>query len=293
MKSRVANPSVLYRTYGRKALDAQYDNRARVPGHPEHSARWARESEQARRELRCQLDLPYGPSPAERLDLFYADQPGAPALLWIHGGYWMSRDKADFSFMARPFVQAGISVALVNYALAPAVTVTEIVRQCRAAAAWLWEHAARFGIHRGGIFAGGHSAGGHLTVELLATDWPAFGRGLPPGLIQGGAALSGVYDLEPIRLCYLNETLHLDEREARALSPLYHLPESAPPLIAAVGGAESEEFLRQNAAIVAAWQAKGWPVTPLVSPGKDHFTILGQLTEPGNPLAAAILALTR
>jgi len=140
---------------------------------------------------------------------------------------------------------------------------------------------------------GGHSAGGHLTVALLATDWPAFDSGLPPRVVQGGAALSGIYDLEPIRLCYLNDTLHLDAAEAQRLSPLFHLPRAAPPLIAAVGGAESEEFLRQNAAIAAAWRAKGWPVEELVSPGKDHFTVLGQLVEPGNPLAAAMVGMMR
>jgi len=281
----------LYRTYDRAALDAQYNNRARVPEHETHSARWGAASEAARRELRCKLDLAYGPTPAERLDLFLADRPNAPLLLFIHGGYWMSRDKKDFSFLARPFVQAGISVALVNYALAPAVTVAEVVRQSRAAAAWLWREGASHGIDRERMFVFGNSAGGHLTVMLLATDWPAFAAGLPTHVVKGGAALSGIYDMEPMQLCYLNDTLHLDAAQAQALSPLFHLPKSGPPLIAAVGGAESEEFLRQNAAMAQAWRARGWATEEVVSPGKDHFTVLGQLIEPNNPLAQSILRM--
>jgi arylformamidase len=203
----------------------------------------------------------------------------------------MSRDKTDFSFLVRPFVKAGITVAMVNYALAPSVTVAEIVRQNRAAAAWLWREASSLGIDKNRIFVSGHSAGGHLTVMLLTTDWPAFAPGLPAQVVQGGAALSGIYDMEPMRLCYLNDSLHLDAAQAQALSPLFHLPKSAPRLIAAVGGAESEEFLRQNAAMAKAWQEHGWPVREMVSPGKDHFTVLGQLVEPGNPLAAAMLEM--
>jgi arylformamidase len=289
----------LYRQYGRKALDAQYDNRARVPEHHGHSLRWAKESEELRRSARCQLDLSYGPTPSERLDVFMADEPGAAGLLWIHGGYWMSRDKADFSFMARPFIHAGVTVVPVNYALAPGVTVTEIVRQNRAAAAWLWRNAPRLGVSRERLYVSGHSAGGHLTVMLLETDWPAFGAGLPVQLFKGGAALSGIYDLEPIRLCYLNDTLHMGAAEAHTLSPLLNLvpetasPRAAVPLIAAVGGNESEEFLRQNAAMAAAWRGAGRPATEIVSPGKDHFTVLGQLTEPGNPLAEAMLRMMR
>ncbi len=220
-----------------------------------------------------------------------ADAPEAPALLWIHGGYWMSRDKADFSFVARPFVQAGVTVALVNYALAPSVDLDEIVRQNRAAAAWLWHNAATLGVSRERLHVSGHSAGGHLTAILLTTDWPAFDKGLPSRVLRGGAALSGIYDLEPIRLSYLNDAVHLDAAQARRLSPLLHLPQAAPPLLAAVGGIESEEFLRQNAAIAAAWRAKGWPTQEIVSPGKDHFTVLGQLVEPANPLTAAMLKL--
>jgi arylformamidase len=269
----------------------QYNNRLRVAASAEHSARFTQESAALRLTARCTLDVAYGPAPREKLDLFFADRPNAPAFLFIHGGYWQSRDKSDFSFVTPPFVQAGVTVAMAGYTLAPDATVTEIVREVRAAAAWLWREAPGLHIDRERIFAGGWSAGGHLTVMLLTTDWPAFGAGLPRRVVQGGAALSGIYDLEPMRLCYLNDALHLDAAEARRMSPLFNLPKDGPPLIAGVGGIESEEFLRQNAAMAAAWRKQGWPVEEIESPGKDHFTELSQLCEPGNPLLAATLKM--
>jgi arylformamidase len=284
---------MLYRSYDRAALDAQYDNRRRVPEHVRHTERWAQECERVRRELKPRLDLPYGPSAAETLDVFPAAHPGGPALVYIHGGYWMSRDKRDFSFVAEPFVRAGVSVVIVNYALAPSVGLDEIVRQNRAAAAWAWRNARSFGADPDRLYVAGHSAGAHLTAMLLETDWPGFGDDLPSDLLQGGCAISGIYDLEPIRLCYLNETLHLDEDAARRNSPLFHPPRQGTDLILAVGGSESEEFLRQNREMAAAWRRWGWPCLELEMPGRDHFTIIGQLLEPGNGLAQAMLRQMR
>jgi arylformamidase len=284
---------VLYRTFDRAGLDAQYDNRRRVPEHPRHLERWAAACERVRRTLPCRLDVAYGPTAAETLDVFPAAHPGGPVLIYIHGGYWMSRDKRDFSFVAEPFVKAGVTVVVVNYALAPAAGLDEIVRQNRAAAAWTWRNARALGADPDRLYVSGHSAGGHLTVLLLATDWAAFGEDLPADAIRGGCAISGIYDLEPIRLCYLNDTLRMDGDVARRNSPLFHLPRLGADLILTVGGAESEEFLRQNREMAAAWRSRGFPCLELELPGKDHFTIVGQLLEPGNGLAQAMLRQMR
>ncbi|HEX7926686.1 MAG TPA: alpha/beta hydrolase [bacterium] len=284
---------MLYRNFDRAALDIQYDNRRRVPEHPQHSERWAKACERMKQEIPGEFDVPYGPTPAEKLDVFPAAHPGGPVLVYIHGGYWMSRDKADFSFIAAPFVKAGVSVVVVNYVLAPNAGLDEIVQQNRAAAAWAWRNARMFGGDPDRLFVAGHSAGGHLTVALMETDWPAFGSDLPADLVAGGCAISGIYDLEPIRLCYLNDTLHMDPAVAQRNSPLFHVPKTGADLVLAVGGSESEEFLRQNREMAAAWRAKGHPCLELEMPGKDHFTIIGQFLEPGNGLAQAMLRQMR
>jgi arylformamidase len=262
----------LYRNYDRAGLDAQYFLRGRVPEHPEYFRRWAEDSAAVRRARPCRLDIPYG---AERLDLFPAGRAAAPCLLFIHGGYWQALDKSDFSFLAPAFQDAGITVAVVNYTLAPKAGMDEIVRQNRAAVAWLCRNAREYGIDPDRIHVAGHSAGGHLTAMVLATDWAAFELGRNP--VRGACAISGLYDLEPIRLCYLNDVLGLDEAAAERNSPLNHLPERSPPLILSVGTGETDEFLRQQESFAAAWRAAGLPLEIADQPGDNHFDVVGRL----------------
>ena len=276
----------MYREYDQSALDAQYDLRARHPEHEQYSARWAEASERARKELPCRLDVAYGESEGENLDVFLPPAPHAPVLIFIHGGYWQWRDKADFSFIAEPMVAAGFAVVMVNYDLAPKADMDEIVRQNQAAVAWTCRNVNDIQGDPGRIVVSGHSAGGHLTAVMLSTDWAA--QGLAPGAILGGCALSGLFELEPIRLCYLNEALGLDEEAAERNSPLLHLPEAAPPLSVVVGGAETEEFLRHSAEFAAAWQAKGLPGEHVVIPALNHFSILDEFSRPESPLLASI-----
>jgi len=285
--------TAIYRTYDRAALDAQYDNRRRVAESAQHLERFAAESARVRRELPARLDVPYGPAPGETLDVFPAAHGGGPVWVYIHGGFWRALDKGDFSFLAPAFVQAGASLVSVNYTLAPAATLDEIVRQCRAAVAWCWRNARSFGGDPDRVYVSGWSAGGHLVAMMAETDWPAFAEDLPPDPIAGGCAISGVYDVEPIRLCYLNDSVHLDEPAARRNSPLFHLPPRGTDLILAVGGRESEEFLRQNRAMASAWRGAGFPCLELELAGKDHFTVIAEMTQPGNALTQAVLRQMR
>lgn len=280
----------MFHGYDRAALDAQYDLRARHPEAEEVFSRWAAESERVRRDLECRLDVAYGPSEAEQVDLFLPPESGAPVLVFIHGGYWQWRDKADFSFIAEPLVAAGFAVVMVNYGLAPSVDMDEIVRQTRAAVAWTFGHAGEYRGDAGRIVISGHSAGGHLTAMMLATDWAAHPELAGTG-IKGGCAVSGLFELEPIRLCYLNEALGLDEASAERNSPIAHLPGVAAPLSVVVGGAETDEFLRHSAEFAEAWRGKGLPGEHVVLPHLNHFTILDEMCLPQSRLRDAIARL--
>ena len=281
----------VFRGYDQAALDREYNNSGKVPDAAARLAWYPAASAAARAALPCRLDLAYGPHPAERLDVFPAASPGpAPLQVFVHGGYWHLLDKADFSYVARAFQPAGATTAVINYALIPAVDMDELVRQCRAAVAWLYRHAAQLGADPGRLHVSGHSAGGHRAAMLMATDWPAF-AGLPPDTVKGGTGISGLYDLEPIRLSYLNARLGLDAETARRLSPLHHVPTRAGgPLLLAVGEREGPEYHRQTAELAEAWQRRGLASEVLDLAGHDHFSIVRELDRPTTPLARAILA---
>ena len=207
-------------------------------------------------------DVAYGGLPVEILDIFPAEKPGAPVLIVIHGGYWYSLDKHHDSFVAEGCRPHGIATVVIDYGLAPDYRMDEIVRQNRAAAAWVWRNAASFGGDGSRIHVLGQSAGGHLAAMLLATDWPAFGADLPAGLVKSGVSISGIYDLEPIRLCYLNDRLGMDEAEARRNSPVAQRYPVAAPLMLVSGDIESDEYARQADAMAGVWAAHGYPLQP-------------------------------
>jgi arylformamidase len=277
----------IFRTYDRAALDREYNNRGKVADFADYLARYPRESEATRRQLAGRLDVAYGPSPTETLDIFPAAGSGpAPVNVFIHGGYWMALDKRDFSFVARGLQPAGAAVVVINYALVPSVHMDELVRQCRAAVAWVHGNARSFGGDPDRIFVSGHSAGGHLTAMCLATDWASFGA--PAGVVKGGSGISGLYDLEPIRLCYLNDTLKLDAETARRNSPTLLRPTSRAPLMLPVGGLEGPEYHRQTEELAAGWRKHGAACEVVDMPGIQHFSIVSQLEAPASELSRAI-----
>lgn len=273
-----------YRGYDRAGLDAQYNLRARHPDALELIQQGAEWSARTRATLRCDLDIAYGDSEAERLDIFPAATPRRPILVFIHGGYWQRLDKADYSFVAEGFVPADVNVVTINYGLAPKFGMDEIARQVRASLAWTWRHAGDFGANRDRIYVSGHSAGGHLTAMMMMTQWSAFERGLPSDLVKGGCAISGIYDLEPIRLSHVNDALHMGKAEARRNSPIFMIPPTEAPMILAVGGDESEEFLRQQEAFAKALSDSGQTPHIVGMPGLHHFTVILALARANSPL---------
>ena len=243
----------------------------------------------------CLVDLAYGPSPGERLDLFPvpAAQRGdtrAPLVAFIHGGYWQSLDKGDFGYLAPALLDRGIAFASLNYDLAPRAGIPDMVAQIRRALAWLYDAAAQYGIDRERIFVAGHSAGGHLAATALDRAWTAE-HDLPEDAVKGGLSISGVYDLEPMRLSYHQSVLQLDADTVEDYSPLRCLPRNAGPLLLAVGADETREFLLQQQAFAAAWRGAGLRAAEVDMPGRHHFDAVDAMGEPDHPLFAALLRL--
>ena len=269
--------------YDPARLDAQYDNRALVPDSARHLARWAEASASSRARSACRLDLRYGDGPAETLDLFAPQRPGAPVLVFVHGGYWRALDKSDFSFVAPAFTRAGAMVVVPNYALCPAVSVEHITLQMVRALHWVWLHAAQYGGDAQRIVVAGHSAGGHLAAMLLACRWKQVDPELPAQLVGGALAVSGLFDLEPLRHTpLLQADLRLSPASVARLSPAF-VPRPKGRLFAAVGAAESDEFLRQNQLIRDVWGPTAVPVCETL-PGANHFTVLESLVDPAGRL---------
>jgi arylformamidase len=237
-------------------------------------------------------DLKYGLAAAERLDLFPAStahQP-APLFIFIHGGYWRSQTKEDAALMAKVFTDAGIAVATLEYTLLPRATLAEVVREIRSAVAWLYHNVEKFGVDPSKFYVGGSSAGGHLVGMLLASQWHDEFN-VPSDLIKGAVALSGVFDIEPLCDIAPNEWLRLEPYQAKALSPIHLIPDTAPPLILSVGGLETEGFKRQTQAFEAAWRDKGHAVLTISAPERNHFNLLSELSRSEQPLTQAIIQL--
>jgi len=271
-------------------LDIQYNNRARIPDSLDILDRWTKASALAREKSSVRLDVAYGIAPSEMLDIFPPPRRGAPVLVFIHGGYWRALDKSDASFIAPAFVQAGAMVVVPNYALCPAVTIEQITLQLVHALAWIHRNAEVYGGDSRRIVVAGHSAGGHLAAMMLSCEWPKVADDLPTQLVHGALAISGLFDLEPLRQTpFLQADLRLDAASARRLSPAF-FPPPAGPLHATVGGDESEEFLRQNALIRQNWGASAVPVCEAI-PGMNHLNVLHDLADPQGRLHRLALQL--
>ena len=277
-------------------LDSQYNNRALVPDHAIHFSRWQAWSADARRAPGVLTDVAYGHGPGETLDLFLPPRRAgaglAPVMVFIHGGYWRSLDKADHSFVAKPFVEQGAVVVVPNYALCPAVTIPEIAVQMVRALAWTWHHIATHGGDPDRITVAGHSAGGHLAAMLLGALWPQWDADLPASVVRNALSISGLFDLEPLRHTpFLQESLRLTPAQVRKASPAGWPAPSAPAgrgtLACVAGGDESAEFLRQNTLLQ---KASVVPVCETL-PGLNHFSVLEALVDPSHRLHRMALDL--
>ena len=259
------------------SLEAQYNNRARVPDHPAVMARW-RDTAEAARAATPPQQIAYGPGPREVMDLFDAG-PDAPIAVFLHGGYWQALDKGWFSGLAPALLAHGVSLAIPSYDLCPDVRLGQILRQVRTAVEAV---RARTG-SRPVVF--GHSAGGHMAACMLSE-----------GRAGAAVAISGVFDLAPLIPTSLNDALKLDAAEAAALSPVHWpVPDGSTPggtvLDCVVGGDESAEFLRQSKMMAELWGGRGVETRYLPLPGLNHFTVLDPLFDADSDLVKRIVQL--
>jgi arylformamidase len=278
-------------------LEAQYNNRALVPDHPQVFQRWEQASALVREQTPGHLGIRYDHSDGATLDVFLANAAagqaaaGAPVLVFIHGGYWRSLDKSQHSFVAPVFNAAGALVVVPNYALCPAVTIEQITLQSAAALAWVWRNAASYGGDPARIAVVGHSAGGHLASMLLSCRWKDVADDLPAAPLTGAMSISGIYDLEPLRhVAHVQSDLRLTPASVGRLSPAFFPRPKSGKLYAAVGAEESDEFLRQNRLIRDVWGPTAVPVCETL-PGKNHFTVLESLVDPAGRLHDLALRL--
>lgn len=284
--------AALYRAFGTQAeLDEQYDVERSVPDFTVYARHYTDESKLARHRLPCRLDVPYGPTRDEHLDIFPAAQRDAPILLFIHGGYWRMLSSKEFSCVALGPVPVGVTVVVVNYALCPAVSIDEIVRQARAAVAWTFRHAPDFGGDPQRLFVSGHSAGGQLTAMCLNTEWDR-DYGLPDDIVKGGLSISGVFDLQPIRYTLMQPLLQIDDGIVARNSPQrLRQRRSRSPFLFTVGGDEPDEFQRQTKDFLEHWQTSGNQGELLPQPGLNHFDAIYGLEDRRSDLCHALFRM--
>jgi len=260
---------------GQAERDAAYNNSLAVANSPVLVERRNAASAAFRKAHPGGLDVPYGPAPRQRWDLFAAADAAAPCLVFIHGGYWQRNAREDFACFAEGIMTHGWSMALPGYTLAPDASLAAIVGEISRALDWLAANGPAHGLAAGSVVVSGWSAGGHLTAMALSHP-----------RVAAGLAISGVYELAPIRETYLDEALRLTDAEVATLSPL-RLPVVRKPLAIAYGSRELPALVddsRDLHARRAAAHASG-PLIPVA--GADHFTIMDELRRPNGILVRA------
>ena len=268
-----------WRAMNQEARDLGLNNGVAVPGSVDMAAGWEQRSADVRKRFPDHLDLRYGPRERNRIDFLKAGEQ-APTLLFIHGGYWQARAKEVFTVFAEGPMAHDINVALIGYTLAPEATLDEIVAEIHAGIDFLAEQLPALGAAPGGIVVSGWSAGGHLTAMALSHP-----------KVKAGLAISGIFDLEPIRHSYLNEKLRADEATSRRNSPMMQEGGPPKPLSLVVGSAELP-LLRKQTADFSGHRAKyGLPVMYEEIPGANHFTILQEMMSPGGRITTLIRQL--
>jgi arylformamidase len=269
----------------------QYNPQCAVPNFKDAQAQRDAPNRDAKRALRSVLDIAYGAAPLRKLDLYLAERRDAPVHMFFHGGYWRAQDKANFAFVARHLVGAGITVAIVNYELCPAATLDGVVDSALEVTAWIARNAAAQGGDPTRITLSGHSAGAHLGAAILATDWTA--RGLPPDLVKGAVLISGIYDPTPAQATSVNAEIRLTPELARRHDYERRPPRVRCPSWIIAGGREPWQWIDQSYRYAHHLHRYGLDPGVIVSPGFHHFDIMNQYLDPASDVLRSVLAIAR
>jgi arylformamidase len=278
-----------YKGFRLDELEYQFNPRVSVPEYPELAKVRAAQARKVRASAKSWLNVAYGSSPRERLDVYAADKAGGPVLVYIHGGYWRSGSKEDNCNFVPTFTRRGATVVLVEYDLCPQVTVSDIVRQTRSAIGWTYKNIIRYGGDPSKLFVSGHSAGGHLTAMALTHDWAK--DGLPSDLIKGAVATSGVYDLDMVMKISVQEQVRMTPDMAKQHNPLLYPPRVNCPLVVAVGGAEPKGWQQMSEDYFQFAKQNGMNVEYLIEPDANHYTMSEHLLDDRRPLTQAMIKL--
>lgn len=274
---------IVYKQYNREQLNNQFNTRRHVPDYAHYFEDWEKRSRQAEKEYTICKNIFFGDHPLECVDIFPSQMPNAKTMVFIHGGYWHLLDKSLFYFLAPAFLDHAITTVFINYPLAPAVSLGSILLSCRKAIQWLHENITSFNGDPLQLYVMGHSAGGHLATMLMAEEGFNF--------LKGVISISGLYQLEPIALSYLNDILQLDKNTVTTYSPALLKQVNNCPLLLVTGTDETNEFKDQCAHMYHRWKNKQNCIEQLQVAGKNHYSIVNAVAETGSPLQAAIFRL--
>ena len=278
----------VYKDFKREEMEYQFNPRVTVTEYPRLAVEREKASEATRTKLKHFRDVRYGHGPRMLLDIFPAGQAGAPVQVYIHGGYWRGGSKDAYSFIAEPFVEAGVTLVLLEYDLCPQVTVPDIMRETREGIGWVYTHIADHGGDPQRLYLSGSSAGGHLVARAVSHRWEE--DGLPMDLIKGAVAITGVYDPDPVLHVSVNEDIRLTPAGAREVSAMIHPPLDRTPLVVAVGMAETRGWIGMSRDFFALCQERGVECSYLEVPGTHHFSVSGQLGERDSLMARTVLS---
>ena len=263
----------------KKDFEDQYNLSKNRPDLKELLASWSEQSRLIRRTTQCFLNIAYGTSQREKLDLFLVAEVNNPILIYLHGGYWQRGNKDIYSFLAQPFVCQNINVAIINYGLAPYFELSRIIEHVKSAIEFLWTNSFKFGFSREKIHIMGHSAGGHLSAMMMTTSWPNLEKSPTTFPIKSSIHLSLISDLKPLRETSINLKLKLSDHDIRNLSPLYIPPVTNAPQLIAWGEKETKEFERQSNDYINKYSTVERKIEGYIVPDVDHYDIINKLVD--------------